>query len=411
MKKFVSHNFTVSSVIAPASKSVAQRYLLASALSHHAINLTNIGFSDDVFHIKSIVEQLGSKIENTQNITTIIPRQNQIKTELNCGESGLGIRLTTPIASTFGFDFKIDGKGSLCNRPLNQFEYFLPKMGVNVSFNEGKLPLILKGKLKGGEYIVDGGLSSQYISGLLMALPLCESDSVLHVKNPTSTPYIDITLDVLNTFGIEIKYQHYKTYHIKGNQKYNTQQNTIHIEGDWSGAAFWIVYGLIKGKITIKNLKSDSTQADKAILKVVKLIGSDFEWDKNGNLTIIKKELKPFYFDATNCPDLFPILVVLAASISGTSTIVGVNRLKHKESDRGAVLQNEFKKLGLKITIDDDIMTIFGTEELKSGSIDSNNDHRIAMSGAIASVLTSNGITILQSECVNKSYPEFWDVL
>jgi len=168
---------------------------------------------------------------------------------------------------------------------------------------------------------------------------------------------------------------------------------------------------LIKGKITIKNLKSDSTQADKAILKVVKLIGSDFEWDKNGNLTIIKKELKPFYFDATNCPDLFPILVVLAASISGTSTIVGVNRLKHKESDRGAVLQNEFKKLGLKITIDDDIMTIFGTEELKSGSIAGNNDHRIAMSGAIASVLTSNGITILQSECVNKSYPEFWDVL
>ena len=284
-------------------------------------------------------------------------------------------------------------------------------MGVNVSFKNSQLPFTLSGQLHGGNYTVDGSLSSQYISGLLMALPLCNTDSVLNVKNPTSTPYIDITLKVLNTFGIQIQHQNYKTYHIKGNQQYMPQQNSIQIEGDWSGAAFWVVYGLIKGKITISNLKSNSTQADKTILEVIKLVGSDFKWDKNENLIIIKKELKPFTFDATNCPDLFPILVVLAASINGISTIKGVFRLKHKESNRGLVLQNEFKKLGLKIDIKGDVMTIFGTGQLKSACIESNNDHRIAMSAAIASLLTPNGISILQAECVNKSYPEFWDVL
>jgi len=241
-----------------------------------------------------------------------------------------------------------------------------------------------------------------------MALPLCSKDSVLHVKSPTSLPYIDITLSVLDFFNIKIINKNYTTYHIKGQQHYLPKNTEFNIEGDWSGASFWVVYGLLKGKIEIANLKHDSTQADKAILEVVNLVGSTYKWNNN-TLTIIKKSLSPFIFDATNCPDLFPALVTLASGIVGKSTIKGVNRLKHKESDRGLVLQKEFKKLGLKVDIIENDMVIYGTGQLKSSTIDSNNDHRIAMTFAIASILTKKGITITNAESVNKSYPEFWE--
>ena len=412
MDQFVPYNFEINSVIAPASKSVAQRMLLASALSCKTVQLNNLGRCDDVLHIKSIIQQLGAHIhQNGQNLI-INGNSHPITTNLNCGESGLGIRLTITIASTFGKDFTITGEGSLLKRPLKQFQDFLPQMGVDVKLTNGNsLPLQLSGKLKGGHYTVDGSLSSQYISGLLMALPLCENDSVLTVTAPTSTPYIDITLDVLKTFNIDVKNNNYTTYSIKGNQTYQPTSKIINIEGDWSGAAFWIVYGALKGQITISNLATSSTQADKAILDVIKSIGCDFKWDKNGILHIQKINLNAFSFDATHCPDLFPILVVLAAGTNGTSTIKGVKRLKHKESDRGMVLQSEFKKLGLNIEINDDMMTIYGTGTLKSGTINSNNDHRIAMAGAIASILTDKGITITNAQSVNKSYPEFWELI
>jgi 3-phosphoshikimate 1-carboxyvinyltransferase len=408
MEKFASKDVNISCIDAPASKSVAQRALLAAALAKSPVTLINYGSCDDVNHIKAIAGQLGAEMIEKENTLYVHGGVNAIQRELDCGESGLGIRLTTSIASSFGGDFTIMGSGSLLKRPLTQFAEFLPKMGVSTTFNNDLLPLKLSGQLKGGKYTVDGSLSSQYISGLLMALPLCKEDSVLTVNSPTSIPYIDITLDVLKTFGIKIKHDAtYENYIIVGKQTYQPNKETIQVDGDWSGAAFWVVYGLLKGNITIKNLRPDSTQADIAILDVVKLVGSSFEW-VNSDLVITKNELKPFDFDATHCPDLFPILVTLAAGIKGKSTITGVDRLKYKESDRGLVLQTEFKKLGLRIDIDGNLMTIYGTQQLENGEIDSNNDHRIAMAGAVSSLLTNDGILITNAESVNKSYPEFW---
>lgn len=406
MEKFVSNNTLITSIHVPASKSVAQRVLLGTALSIKPIEIFNLGTCDDVLHIKEIIKQLGAEIIEKENSIVVTGKKHSIASILNCGESGLGIRLTTTIASTFGKDFTINGSGSLLKRPLTQFADFLPLMGVDINKN-GKLPLQISGQLKGGEYTVDGSLSSQYISGLLMALPLCKTDSILNVTSPTSLPYIDITLSVLEFFGVNIEHTNYSKYTIKGNQTYTPKEEKHTIEGDWSSAAFWIIYGVINGEIRIKNLDKNSTQADKSILDVIKKVGSTYEWIGN-DLLITKQKLKPFEFDATQCPDLFPILVVLAASTKGISIITGVNRLKHKESDRGLVLQTEFSKLGLKIEINGDHMTIYGEGNLKTGKIHSNNDHRIAMAAAISAILTEDGITISNAECVNKSYPNFW---
>lgn len=416
MDQFVPNNIDIKIVDAPASKSFAQRILLASAFSSQPVEIKNLGSCDDVLHIKSIVKQLGATIIEKEDSIIVTGKpisdyrnNNSHHTQLNCGESGLGIRLTTSIVAAIGGKFTINGEGSLLKRPLTQFNEFLPKMGVDFELDNGKLPIQLSGSINGGEFTIDGSLSSQYISGLLMALPLAKEDSILHVTSPTSIPYIDVTLDVLSFFGIKISNENYTKYTIVGNQEYTPIKNTVNVEGDWSGAAFWIVFGLIKEEIVIKNLNQASTQADRAILDVIELVNSTYEWG-NAILKIKKGSLQPFSFNATHCPDLFPILVVLAAAINGTSTITGVYRLKHKESNRGLVLQTEFKKLGLDITIDGDIMTVYGTGKLLSGTINSNNDHRIAMAGAIASLLSPKGITIIDANCVNKSYPEFWDI-
>jgi 3-phosphoshikimate 1-carboxyvinyltransferase len=410
LNRFISNNFSVKSIVAPASKSVAQRVILASSLCQTQLQINHFGKSDDVLNIIEITRQLGAEIKKiNKNTIRIQGKKHLPKLELNVGESGLGIRLTTPIASTFNQNFTINGKGSLLKRPLTQFKDFLPQMGVNIKFTNNHLPISIKGQLIGDNYTVDGGISSQYISGLLMALPLVKEDSILKVKFPTSLPYIDTTLSVLDFFNIKIINNNYQTYYIKGNQKYLPKAFDFTVEGDWSGASFWIVYGLISGSLSINNLNSNSTQADMAILEVVNLVGGHFLW-QNNTLNVISNQLKHFEFDATNCPDLFPPLVTLAAAIKGVSKIRGVNRLKHKESNRALVLQKEFNKLGLDILIDGDIMLVNGTGRLSSGQINSNNDHRIAMCMAIASVLTPNGIEIMDSNCVNKSYPEFWDI-
>lgn len=407
MSIFISNKSLIKTIDAPPSKSVAQRVLLASTLSSFELEINNIGASDDVLNILQICKQLGAKINQLNNKVLIKGKENTPNTHLNVGESGLGVRLTVPIASTYNREFIINGHGSLLKRPLVQFASFLPKMGVDILFKNQHLPITISGKLRGGNYTVDGSLSSQYISGLLMALPLVNKNSTLVVKSPTSTPYIDITLDILDFFNIEIEHQNYKVYHIKGNQTYLPSKSQFTVEGDWSGASFWVVYGLIQKKITINGLSPNSHQADKAILDVVKQVGGTFQWKQN-QLSITSNQLKPFEFDANHCPDLFPSLVTLAAAIKGTSIIRGVKRLFYKESNRAVTLQKEFSKLGLKIILEDDLMLIKGKGSLLSASVDSNNDHRIAMSLAIATLLTPNGITINHPNCVKKSYPNFW---
>ena len=410
MKINVSQNIDKRQVEVPASKSYAQRAILAAALSEEISIIRAYGTSDDVNNCIKVAGEMGANV----NLIDVHPktlqikgRQNQPDSNWHVGESGLGARLSIPIAAAITENCRISGEGSLLKRPMNVHITALTDLGIEVKSDGGCLPIETNGQLKGGQLNLNGTDSSQYFSGLLMALPLLKEDSQLTINNLASRPYLDMTIEMLHKFGIQIK-EEGDTFYINGKQTYHGLEYDV--EGDWSGAAFWVVYGALKQSIGIHGLYKDSLQADRTILKVIEACGAQSEW-KGNELIVSPGSLKTFEFDAWNCPDLFPALVVLAAGIEGESIIHGVDRLKHKESDRGAVLQAEFAKLGLSIKIEGNQMTIVGTGSLQSGEIHSNNDHRIAMAGAIAAVLTPQGIIIDGAEAVNKSYAEFWKVI
>jgi len=409
MKKFVPYNLSIDEVTPPASKSYAQRAIMAATLCDQPTILKNLGSSDDVQHILAIAEQLGAELKNSSEGILLEPRKNRIETNLNCGESGLGIRMTTSILTTFGKSFQIQAKGSLLQRPLTDFETILPQLGVTLESNDGYAPLKIKGKIKGGNIEVDGSLSSQYITGLLMALPLADEDSVLKVTQPTSIPYLQMTLDLLSDFGVQIEHSGFQEFVIPGQQKYRSP-GTYLVESDWSAAAFWVVYGAIKQKIKIQSLKVDSSQADKKILDFVEQAGAKLNWNDN-TLTVEPADLSGINVDATQCPDLFPILATLCINASGTSKIKGIQRLTHKESNRAKTIQSEFYKLGAPISLKDDFMIIETPSQLISTEVTSHNDHRIAMALAIAATKIQNGVHISSAEAVNKSYPTFWEHL
>lgn len=408
MNKTVHYTKPLASITAPPSKSDAQRAVISASLAESPTIIKNIGRNDDILFLLKLINNFGSKVEKNLNEVIIIPGNMELNNSLNIGESGLATRIVTSVASLFFSNYTIIGQGSILKRSMNWFEKHLPKIGLNINSNNGYLPLNVNGNVKGGAIKIDGSESSQYLTGLLFTLPKCEEDSIIMVNNPTSKPYIDLTLKTLNKFNIKVDSRNYTEYRIKGNQKFNLQGDSYVIEGDYSGASFWIVYGLLNNGIKIKGLDKNSTQADKKILEIIELVNGNYKWN-NDSLEVIPSELKPFNFNAENCPDLFPVLVVLAAGIKGKSTIIGTNRLINKESNRLEVLVNEFSKLGLDIRSDNNEMIINGDSTLMSGEINSNNDHRIAMAAAIASNLTKNGIEVINSECINKSYPMFWD--
>ncbi len=409
MDVFIAYNQPLKKVILPPSKSVAQRAILAASLCHEPVILSGLGQSKDVKHFLEMSKQLGAvHQEITADSLEIQGFKNAIHPQLHAGESGLGLRLITGIAAILGPAFHINGEGSLLNRPILEFESILPQLGVHCQTNGGFLPLQLSGTAKGGKISIDGRSGSQYLSGLLMALPLLKEDSIITVDELTSKPYIDLTLSVLDEFGIEITHDSYRKFTIKGGQHYS-RKTPFEIELDYSGASILMVEGAIHQGIRIENLNPNSIQGDKAMLAALTLAGVQHSWEEK-TLQIKASEIKPFEFDATQCPDLFPSLVVLAAAAKGESTLIGANRLINKESNRATVLVKEFGKLGLKIDLDGEEMKIFGTGKLSSGTVFSHNDHRIAMAGAVAAKLTDFGITIEGAESVEKSYPEFWNL-
>jgi 3-phosphoshikimate 1-carboxyvinyltransferase len=259
--------------------------------------------------------------------------------------------------------------------------------------------------LQGGEAEVDGSVSSQFLTGLLMALPKATRDSRLTVKYLKSTPYIDMTLKLLKAFGVEVQHSNYETFFIKGNQIYCIGE--YRVEGDWSGASFLLVAGAVGGCVTLTGLDMGSPQADRKIIKAIKAAGASVK-TLGHQVEIARSELKAFDFDATHCPDLFPPLVALACNCEGVTKLSGVERLTHKESDRAKTLEKEFSSLGAKIRIDGNRMKIKGTK-LKGGTIDSHNDHRIAMAGALAAINAEGDVTVRNPQCVAKSYPDFYE--
>ncbi|MFI3292109.1 MAG: 3-phosphoshikimate 1-carboxyvinyltransferase [Rikenellaceae bacterium] len=393
----------------PCSKSYAQRALAVSLLAKGQSTLRNIDLCDDTLSAMKCIETLGAKVENIDEMTLKINGGlSPLGDTLNIGESGLSTRLFTPLASLHSSPLTITGRGSILKRPMTMMIEPLKGLGVKVKDQNGFLPFVVCGPLKGGEVEVDGSVSSQFITGLLLSLPLAKEDTTLKVSKAVSTPYLDMTIETARQFGVEISHNNYMEFFIEGGQEYTAADFTI--EGDWSGASVLLVAGAIAGDVTLTNVSMLSKQADTAICTALVRAGAEVMSEENA-VRVRKRELKAFEFDATQCPDLFPALVALAAACDGVSTFVGTSRLTHKESNRALTLQAEYAKVGIEVTLEgDNIMKVKGGE-IKNTTVDSHNDHRIAMSMA-ASALRGDGEMIIQgAECVAKSYPNFFDDL
>ena len=301
----------------------------------------------------------------------------------------------------------LTGHSALCNRPADMIPGPLQKLGADCESDNGHLPLKINGPLKGGRVKIDGSVSSQFLTGLLISLPVVAADSEINVENLKSKPYIDLTIEILKKFGIHIEHQDYHRFFILGGQKYRPAE--FKIEGDFSGAAFLLVAGALYGRIGVTGLNLNSCQADRAILDLLKQSGAQIEFSSD-EIRVANSDLRAFACDATHFPDLFPPLVALAAGCKGLSRITGAGRLLYKESDRAAVLKTEFGRLGIDIQIEGDTMLIPGSR-IRGGLVEAHNDHRIAMALTVAGLGADQPVTIDGAECVAKSYPEFFNDL
>jgi 3-phosphoshikimate 1-carboxyvinyltransferase len=330
--------------------------------------------------------------------------------EINCGESGLGIRMFTPIAALSNKAITIKGTGSLLTRPMNFFDDIFPKLGITIQSQHGKLPLQIQGPLRPANIEVDGSLSSQFLTGLLMAYGASVTEPVtVKVNNLKSKPYIDLTLKVMESFGRKVRHINYEEFYLEPQDK-NYEPQIYTVEGDWSGGAFLLVAGAIAGNITVKGLDVQSTQADKAVLQALKDCSCALSIHEDV-IEIGPAPLKAFSFDATDCPDLFPPLVALASCCNGITTIKGVSRLAYKESDRALTLQQEFAKMGVEISLEKDEMFVNGGGQIQAATVHSRHDHRIAMACAVAALKANGEVEIEEAEAINKSYPDFYEHL
>ncbi|MDI9363598.1 MAG: 3-phosphoshikimate 1-carboxyvinyltransferase [Flavobacterium sp.] len=438
MRATIQPSTLTGTITAPASKSSMQRACAAALLHVGQSFIQNPGTSNDDQAAIKMIEDLGATVKFVNNTmvvnskgvaaTSTHPFEGLGEAVVNCGESGLGIRMFTPVAALSSKPITINGKGSLLTRPMDFFDEVLPQVGVKITSNNGKLPLQIKGPLQPQNITVDGSLSSQFLTGLLMAFAASPSPSkggelqpeaiTINVKNLKSKPYIDLTLKIMEAFNMNVpinkNYEEFVfNYTTSKIPPFGGEGASYTVEGDWSGAAFLLVAGAIAGNITVKGLDVCSTQADKKILEALNHCGCllsirDYEIDVARPPFGTGGVLKAFHFNATDCPDLFPPLVALAAYCEGKTVIEGVSRLAHKESDRGITLQDEFGKMGLEIILQDDLMIINGGKGLNGAHVHSRHDHRIAMACATAGLRTAGEVVIDEAEAINKSYPNFY---
>ncbi len=386
----------IGTVNAPSSKAYSQRMIIAAALAEGVSEISNITVSNDISVSAAAMEALGANIFNENGTFTVkgikTPPQ---KAEIDCCESGATLRFVIPIAAALGTESTFLGRAKLPQRPITPYLREFPPKGVTFE-PQGGLPLHMTGKLTAGEYRMEGDISSQFITGLLYALPLCDGDSVVKMTSHLqSKPYVDMTISALENFGITIEETEkdgLPEYHIKGGQKY--RPCNISVEGDYSQAAFFYVAAALGSEIEIKNLDPNTAQGDKAIVDIIRSCGS---------------EMRPFTADVGDIPDLVPILTVLGCFTKGTSRIVNAARLKIKESDRLADVARQLNAIGGKVTAGDDFLEMQPIEKFTGGTVDSCHDHRIVMSAAIAALSSDSPVIIKGAEAVNKSYPRFFE--
>ncbi len=391
-----------------SSKSHVQRLLALSLLSNNRTILKGYQSCEDNEACLSVIQQLGAEVTGNERLTIQPPiRKKKESVNLSVNESGLCLRMFAFISTLFGEKITLSGSGTLLNRPLIFLENDLKNSGLNIK--NSNFPLEFSGEINGGSIHLDGSESSQILTGLLIASPLLPTDTTIFVSNLTSKPYIDLTIQLMQEFGVSIVNDGYKTFMIKGNQHYIGRE--IDIEGDWSGAANHVIGAAISGEIKLSGLKIDSNQADKSCLDIVKLFGASVTWIK-GDLIIEKaRSTNPFNVDLTDNPDLFPILAILACAATGTSVFTGTDRLLHKESNRLQTVEEMLSVFGVSYSTREDTIEIHGKGQIDGGLINTYNDHRIAMAATVAACISTNDILLTSPHCIDKSYPKFFSDL
>lgn len=404
MDKFITPLPLGGSIAAIASKSQAHRLLICAALADIPTDLSCAELSKDIEATAACLTALCADAAYQNGRYQITPRNRAAACRCDCGESGSTLRFLLPVAAALGVKTTFQLHGRLPERPLSPLWEELESHGCRLSRPTADT-VLCEGKLTGGAYHMAGNISSQFISGLLFALPLTGEDSEIMLTSPLeSADYVRMTLAALRTFGITVEER--KTgWHIPAGQQYRSCGSAV-VEGDWSNAAFWLTAGAISKTVTVTGLSPDSPQGDRKIADLLARFGAEVTWETNA-VTVRPRRLHGIDIDARDIPDLVPPLALAAACAEGTTRIYGAERLKIKESDRLRSVAGALNSLGAEVDILPDGLLIHGGK-LTGGTVDSQNDHRIAMLAAIASSVCAEPIRLLDAEAVEKSYPRFW---
>ncbi|QMS84931.1 3-phosphoshikimate 1-carboxyvinyltransferase [Candidatus Xianfuyuplasma coldseepsis] len=390
----------------PTSKSLTHRALICAALARGKSTISNVVFSEDVKATIAALQQIGAKFE-IEDSTVYVKGVRSIRTPskaIDCNESGSTLRFLIPILSLTNKPITFTGKPSLLKRPQSVYQTLFKEDGI--PFIHTPDEIMVNGSVKARNYTIDGSISSQFFTGLMCSLPLLKKDSHITIKGVLeSKGYIDLTINILEQFGIEIQ-ELENGYYIPGNQAYKPFDYTV--EGDFSQAAFFLVGGILNGSITIDNLSHESLQGDREIIDIIKRMKGRIIFTENGYSTT-KSETNGATIDISNCPDLGPIVALLGTLSRGTTTIVNASRLRLKESDRIESTVHTLQTLGANIKTNDDDIIIYGKAQLAGGIVDSYNDHRIAMMSAIAALRCENPVILTQANAIHKSYPHFFE--
>lgn len=382
-------------VTPPSSKSMTHRLIICAALAQGSSTIQNVDVSQDILATLNCIEMMGAEWVRVDERTIQVSGIGGLTAlggtpHLDCGESGSTLRFLIPVVLAAAGEATFTGRGRLMERPLQPYlDLFLEK-GIDYKLEDGVLTV--RGKLEPGEYRLPGNVSSQFLTGLLLALPLLPGESRIVLTTPLeSRDYVSMTLEAMGDSGIEVRKEG-DCLLIAGGQTYGAQNKTV--EADWSQAAFWYAANFLNSQVEIRDLNSKSSQGDMRV--------AWFYWKlaRPGELEL----------NVSQCPDLVPPLAAMAALRSGTCHLVNAARLRLKESDRLAAVTEVLNTLGAQVEEKADSLTIHGVKQLEGGAtVDCHNDHRIAMMAAVAATRCRKPVSLLGAECVNKSYPQFWD--
>ena len=394
---------------APSSKSYAIRGLMCAALAKGESQLINPLAADDTEAAANVLRQIGVRIQQQEDLWQVGGGEfHSPSSDLLCGDSAATLRFMTALCSLIPGRCRLIAGPSLSRRPVKPLIEALGQLGVDASCQGEVAPVVVNGgKLKGGFVELPGNISSQFVSALLFIAPLAEDGIIIRLSTPLeSKPYILMTLDCLEKFGIKVaSSSDFREFEVT-RQTYKPAK--YQVEGDWSSASYLLALGAISGEVVVENLNPQSLQGDRIILDLLKDMGASLDINE-GSVTVRKSSLKAIQADLSDCIDLLPTVAILAAIADGTSQFIGIERARIKESNRVAAVRDGLERMGIKVVEESNRLTITGSQP-KGATIDTRGDHRIAMAFGILGSVTGETV-IEQAECVTKTFPEFWGIL